>query len=225
MASHTVPPSDPQLSTAPLPPAAKPQPFALEKIDMILVRPPHIVLSEAQRASKAITKVLESNPDKLILNNKRYLKYEDWQTVGRFFGVTAAVKSTRYVEYGEGDYAVRGFEAIADALLVGPDQVISSAEALCLNDELNWSRKPLFQLKSMAQTRACAKALRNVLAWVVVLAGYAPTPAEEMDQQPQPEGNGFGIQQPRRKQNLSVGHSVDPRNEDLNSVFPPERRA
>jgi hypothetical protein len=32
----------------------------------------------------------------------------------------------------------------------------------------------------MAQTRACAKALRNVFAWVVVLAGYAPTPAEDM---------------------------------------------
>ena len=31
------------------------------------------------------------------------------------------------------------------------------------------------------QTRACAKALRNVLSWVVVLAGYRPTPAEEMD--------------------------------------------
>lgn len=40
---------------------------------------------------------------------------------------------------------------------------------------------PLFQLKSMAQTRACAKALRNVLAWVAVLAGYKPTPAEELD--------------------------------------------
>ena len=40
---------------------------------------------------------------------------------------------------------------------------------------------PLFQLRSMAQTRACAKALRNVLAWVVVLAGYRPTPAEELD--------------------------------------------
>ena len=39
---------------------------------------------------------------------------------------------------------------------------------------------PLFQLSSMAQTRACSKALRNVLAWVVVLAGYKPTPAEEL---------------------------------------------
>lgn len=40
--------------------------------------------------------------------------------------------------------------------------------------------KPLFMLKSMAQTRACVKALRNVLAWVVVLAGFKPTPAEEI---------------------------------------------
>jgi len=39
---------------------------------------------------------------------------------------------------------------------------------------------PLFQLRSMAQTRACAKALRNVFSWVVVLAGYAPVAAEEM---------------------------------------------
>lgn len=39
---------------------------------------------------------------------------------------------------------------------------------------------PLFQLRSMAQTRAGAKALRNALAWVVVLAGYKPTPAEEL---------------------------------------------
>jgi len=32
----------------------------------------------------------------------------------------------------------------------------------------------------MAQTRAAAKAFRNRLAWIVVLAGYKPTPFEEM---------------------------------------------
>lgn len=40
--------------------------------------------------------------------------------------------------------------------------------------------KPLFQIMSMAQTRACAKACRNKLSWVVVMAGYKPTPVEEM---------------------------------------------
>jgi hypothetical protein len=41
---------------------------------------------------------------------------------------------------------------------------------------------PLFQLKSMAQTRACAKVYRQVLEFVVKLAGYQTTPAEEMGQ-------------------------------------------
>jgi hypothetical protein len=50
-----------------------------------------------------------------------------------------------------------------------------------MDDESKWSDKPLYQLRSMAQTRAQAKALRGVLAWVAVLAGYNPTPAEEMD--------------------------------------------
>jgi hypothetical protein len=59
--------------------------------------------------------------------------------------------------------------------------------------------KPLFQLRSMAQTRAAAKAIRSVFSWVVVLAGYKPTVAEEMtgnefpeerkDQAPPPSPN------------------------------------
>jgi hypothetical protein len=55
---------------------------------------------------------------------------------------------------------------------------------MCLDDEAKWTTSRSFQLRSMAQTRAQAKALRNVLAWVVVMAGYQPTPAEEMDGAP-----------------------------------------
>jgi hypothetical protein len=97
--------------------------------------------------------------------------------------------------------------------------VISSADAMCLNDEEKWSSRakyeyvngvktktdevpvPLFQLRSMAQTRACAKALRNILAWVVVLGGFKPMPAEEMTDglnshtEPKPE-----IKQPVKKE-------------------------
>jgi hypothetical protein len=39
---------------------------------------------------------------------------------------------------------------------------------------------PEFQRLSMAQTRAMAKALKNCVAWVVVLAGFEPVAAEEM---------------------------------------------
>src|SRR5262249_27437128 len=89
--------------------------------------------------------------------------------------------------------------------------------------EQNWAKKPLFQLRSMAQTRACAKAMRNVLAWVVVLAGYAPTPAEEMTG----EEHGSYVQAPKRKSearpaealhSLVITHSP----EELNGVFDAE---
>ena len=148
---------------------------------LALQQAPTIVLEEAARAAKALQQIIESKPKKVVLNGKTYLQFEDWQTLGRFYGVTAVGKEATYVEFGEGRNLARGFEATAEALLVSTNQVISSASAMCLDDETNWSGKPLFQLKSMAQTRACAKALRNVLAWVVVMAGYAPTPAEEVE--------------------------------------------
>ena len=148
---------------------------AIESATLNVSRPPQEVLDEARKAAQALADVLDKKKKKVTFNNETYLEFEDWQTLGRFYGITAQVDNTAYVEY---DMA-RGFEARASALHRG--QVISSAEAICLDDERNWAGKPLFQLRSMAQTRALAKTLRNVLAWVVVLAGYRPTPAEEMN--------------------------------------------
>jgi hypothetical protein len=45
---------------------------------------------------------------------------------------------------------------------------------------------PLFQLRSMAQTRAGSKVARLNYSWVAVLGGYAPTPAEEVEDQGPP---------------------------------------
>ena len=168
---------------------------------LAIQRAPDLVLAEATRAAKALKEIIEGKEKKVTFNGKTYLQFEDWQTLGRFYGVTAVCRSTNFVEYGQDEYAVRGFEARAEALLVGTNQVISCAEAMCLDDEANWRRKPFFQLKSMAQTRACAKVLRNVLAWVVVLAGYAPTPAEEMDSL---TANEPVVEAPRRKSAKSV---------------------
>jgi hypothetical protein len=167
---------------------------------LALNRPPDVVLEEATRAAKALADVIENKKKKVVFNGETYLEFEDWQTLGRFYGVTARVRDTREITFGKDtDYETHGFEASAEAVLVSTNQVISAAEAMCMTDEPKWSYRPvyryengdrikvgeepvpLFQLRSMAQTRACAKALRNVLAWVVVLAGYKPTPAEEMD--------------------------------------------
>lgn len=146
------------------------------KFDLALARAPKQVLAEAQDAAKALQTVISTRKNAVKFNGKHYLSFEDWQTCGRFYGVTAKIVSTEPCEMD----GVKGFIAKAEAINTQTGQVISAAESMCMNDEPNWSKKPLFQLRSMAQTRAAAKSLRNCLAWVVVLAGYEPSVAEEM---------------------------------------------
>jgi hypothetical protein len=166
--------------------------------DIVVARPPSEVLADARKAAIALQDVVSKKRNPVIFNKEQYLEFEDWQTVGRFYGVTAKVMHTEFIDYG----SVQGFEARAVAIRADGME-ISSADAMCLNDEPNWAKKPLFQLRSMAQTRACSKALRNVLAWVVVLAGYIPTPAEEMTGGEHNKGDGWqktdGIKEPGRK--------------------------
>ena len=192
---------------------------------LAISRAPEIVLAEAQGAAAALKRVIDAKPKKVQFGGETYLEFEDWCTVGRFYGIAPRVVRTQYVDYG----GATGWEATADAVHVETGKVISSADSMCLTDEDHWRARakyewhyvkrsggtsaedpgkdeliwekgadgknrpkklkvqmadepvPLFQLRSMAQTRAAAKALRNALAWVVVLAGYKPTPAEEMD--------------------------------------------
>jgi hypothetical protein len=166
-----------------------------EPVGMELSRKPSEVLSQAKEAATALKGVIAGKAKPVIIQGEQYLEFEDWQTVGRFYGVTAKVVSTAPIDLG----GVQGFEARAVVLRNADGMELSAADSMCLNDEANWKNRPLFMLRSMAQTRACAKALRNVLAWVVVLAGYRPTPAEEMQgvgekkpplQDPQKKANG-----------------------------------
>lgn len=213
------------MSTEILAPADIPSEALATRVTM--TRPPELVLAEAQEAAKALQRVLASKPDKVEMNGQQYLEFEDWQTLGRFYGITPKEEGDpEFVEFPGG---VQGFKASAVALHNG--EVISRATAYCLTDEEKWRSRPkfawmyatvsggwsaedpgkdeivwepnpkkpgkqrpkkerrlvgeetvpLFQLASMAQTRANAKVYRNVLSWVVVLAGYKPTPAEELD--------------------------------------------
>ena len=170
--------------------------------DITVARPPQEVLNEAMTAAKALQTVVAGKSKPVVFNGEQYLEYEDWQTVARFYGITAKVVTTEFVDYG----GVTGFVARAEAIRKD-GMIASAAEAMCMSDEPNWKIKPLFQLRSMAQTRACAKALRNCLAWVVVLAGYRATPAEEI--QDMINGNAKPpVQQPKPKQTTAGESSV-----------------
>jgi hypothetical protein len=143
---------------------------------------PEDVVAYATRCAKAIKPVIDAAPKKLVINDKLYLYFESWQTIGWFYGVTAQVVETHELTTEEGRF--RGFGARANAIRGG--QVIATAYAECSTDEARWKGRDRFAVLSMAQTRAMAKVLRSCLAWVAVLGGYGPTAAEEMEDQERP---------------------------------------
>jgi len=137
---------------------------------------PERQLEYAQRASNVLMKRIKSKPKPIIIGGRQYLEFGDWQTLGSFFGGTVATEWVRPIVRDE---AIAGYEARAVVWVRG--QMISAAEASCLRDEKNWAKRDEFAIKSMAQTRAGSKALRNAFGWVAELGGFAGTPAEEME--------------------------------------------
>jgi len=144
--------------------------------DLIISRPPEAVLEEAKQAAKALKDVIAQKSKPVMINGEQYLEYEDWLLVGQFYGIAVDTGSAEPVEIN----GISGAKATAKLSSIKTGLIVGGAEAYCMKDEPLWGNRPWFQLASMAQTRAAAKALRNRLAWVVVLGGYKPTPAEEM---------------------------------------------
>lgn len=171
---------------------------AVEEAKELIVAPPTSltgdpkeIVKEASKAAKVLMDIVSKNKWAVQIQGKKYLQFEAWQTLGKFYGYTVRVEEAKHVEFGN----IAGFEARA-VVLDGQGREIGGAESICMNDEPTWKNRPLYALKSMAQTRASAKALRHILAWVAVLAGYAATPAEEVP----PEG--FNNAQPADPEKL-----------------------
>lgn len=136
---------------------------------------PNAIINEAQLMATALYNVVEKQHLYQPIQGKKYLQLEAWQLLGKFCNVQGIVEEVQPVEY----FGVKGFGARA-AVIDDDGRKIAEAEAVCMRDEPNWKAKPLFQLKSMAQTRALSKAYRSCLSFIVSIAGYSPTPLEEM---------------------------------------------
>jgi hypothetical protein len=128
-------------------------------------------VQRARAAARALMGVIEATKT-LKLNGKTYLFFEHWQTIGQFFNHSVGIDWVKELE------DPGGYEA--KSILYHNDQVVGGAIASCTRDESNWKTKPDFQLRSMAQTRAMAKALRSRFGFIAVLAGAEPTAAEEI---------------------------------------------
>ena len=146
----------------------------------------------------------------------KYVRCEGWTTLGAMLGVFPVNVWTRETE--------DGWEARVEARTTS-GAVIGAAEAMCSRAENTWAKRDPYALRSMAQTRATSKALRMPLGFVMTLAGYEATPAEEMprDDEPRPY-RPQGVRQPAPQAQRAVARQrTDDRIEMRDGVDEPPK--
>lgn len=132
---------------------------------------PGEVVQRATETANALAKVVHDKHLTTKIQNRDHVRVEGWTLLGTMLGVFPVCVWTHKLE--------NGWEARVEARTRN-GEVVGAAEAQCLRSERNWGDRDDFALRSMAQTRATSKALRQPLGFVMTLAGFEATPAEEM---------------------------------------------
>jgi len=132
---------------------------------------PVAVVEQSSKIASALADVLKKKGLAKKISGREFVLVEGWTLLGTMLGVFPVVQWTRKLE--------DGWEARVEARTLN-GQIVGAAEAECLRSEKNWGNRDDYALRSMAQTRAVSKALRGPLGFIVQLAGFSPTPAEEI---------------------------------------------
>ena len=112
-----------------------------------------------------------------------YVMVEGWEVLGTFLGITPVTTTIAELKNDKGrivGYRARG--TLYQNAIVKNDEIvggtiIARAEAQANRDGF---QRDLFAIESMAQTRALGKAYRMGLGWIMKLAGFEGTFAEDM---------------------------------------------
>ena len=152
---------------------------ALAKIDapdLALERPhPREVIKAATEEANVLAEVIESRSLFTNIQGRRYVRVEGWTTLATLRGCLP--REVAVHEMPEGRYV-----AEVELIRMSDGMVLTKASAECGGDGDNiWKNRPANARRSMAITRATGKACRIAFSWVMSLAGYEVTPAEEMD--------------------------------------------
>jgi hypothetical protein len=156
--------SHPELAPAPTTLFANPKPSA--------------IVAQAVLIAREIAPLIKDRNLYKRIGASDHVYLEGWTLAGTMLGVFAVTVDSGPIFDHDGN--VTGYQATVEARTMA-GAVVGRADAECTRDEPKWTDKDSFQLRSMAQTRASSKALRMPLGFVVKLAGYETTPAEEME--------------------------------------------
>jgi hypothetical protein len=168
---------------------------------------PAEIVTKAAKVASALKDVIDKQDLSVRLGGKKpHVEIEGWQTAGTLLGLyamttatarvhpmtsfVAKAKRTKYawadgkrrvVEEETFEYAVEGwsYEAVAEVRTMD-GRLVGRGEGICSREEENWFDSSESAVKGMAQTRAQSRALKQTLGFIVGMAGYSSTPAEEV---------------------------------------------
>lgn len=143
---------------------------------------PHDVIKLATGVATELKKIITDKKLAKLIQNREYVYVDGWTTMGAMLGVTAreVASLTRELENGDWEATVE-LCRVSDGAVVGRGSALVGGDELDRNGKPTWGSRPKYARRSMAVTRATGKAFRISFSWIMSLAGYATTPAEEMD--------------------------------------------
>lgn len=110
------------------------------------------------------------------IKGKNYVNVEGWQIAGAFTGTFPIVEKVENLSEGT-HYKYRAEVSLRDK----DGNKVGYGVAICTNREAGKTGFDEYAVASMAQTRAVGKAYRMKIGWLLKVAGYETTPAEEMN--------------------------------------------
>ena len=132
---------------------------------------PAALIQSASEMARELAAVIDKQKLFTVISGRKFVNVEGWTTLAIMLGVTAReVETTEH----NGIYI-----AVVELVRMSDGACISRASAEC-GDEKPWNTRAKYARRSMAQTRATGKACRLAFSWIMSLAGYEVTPAEEM---------------------------------------------
>lgn len=168
-------------------------------------------IKSATIVANILKNIIEKQKLYTVIKGRKYVNVEGWVTLGSMLGVFADVvrcdveKEIKQIylvkrKINDKEFTLKTYKPIeTDEVLdvterevirakaevqlkhLRSGEVLGRAVAYCSNEEQGKQDFDEFKIASMAQTRATGKAFRLLVSWVMSLAGYEPTPAEEME--------------------------------------------
>jgi hypothetical protein len=144
-----------------------------ERSVSLLEMEPQMMVENATKLANVLKGVIDQQHLYVQISAARHVKAEGWAALGTMMGILP--REVEIKELSDGSY-----EAKVELINTRTGMIVGQASSLCSVTEKRWGNAEKYARRSMAITRATGKAYRLGVAWVVALAGYSGTPAEEM---------------------------------------------